>query len=81
MLIKTCRSRNLPIYNPRMAKASLRLNAIQDCMRMVEATEACPSHLIPPLSFIKGAQKQFFIFERPYDLLTLYSRKIFFPVK
>ena len=50
MLIRTCgRSRHLPMYNPRMAKASLRLIAIQDCMRRVEATEACPSHLIPPL--------------------------------
>ena len=39
----------LPMYNPRMAKASLRLNAIQDYMRKVEATEPCPYHLIPPL--------------------------------
>ena len=46
MLIRTCgRGRHLLMYNPRMAKASLGLIAIQDCIRRVEATEACPSHL------------------------------------
>ena len=33
--------------NPGMAKASWRLSAIQDCVRRMEATEACPYNALP----------------------------------